>query len=612
MVTQHSLLFEGLPSEALAQILNGRERQRFPAGTSVLVQGEYSHTMYLIQSGTAEIFLIDPQGEEHLLTRVGPGELLGEMSLLTGYPVSATVRAATDSPLEVLVLDEADFQQIAAVFPRIYRNLAAILSERLARTNRHALRQHDRISLLQDESAPPTLGYALACSVAWHTRAPTLMLVVAPASGWSEELIRLAAQAPAPAPNGLSHHAWMASGHSNRQARAYLMLVEPDGAFAPALLAEMLEELSSRYYHVLVQMPARAPLPVLKARNVRLIGLREQFMQGADQHSGYALRAWADAPKRPGPDQAGILSVPALSPEDESALQQGILPATTPAGRALGWAARDLSKLKVGLALGAGAAKGYAHIGVLRVLERIGLPIDFLAGTSAGGVIAALYALGYHADEAADILDQVGARAFRPTLPTTALLSSAGIRKGMRQVAGHKRIEELDVPLALIAADLITGQEVVFRRGLLWSAVLASMSIPGIYAPQRSDGHTLVDGGLLNPVPSDVVAEMGADRVLAIKLSGWSARPRKWAEAAETTSYGPSVLQTLLRSRELMQSTFSARTAAAATILIEPILEESSKGLRHFNQGRRFIPIGEAAAEAALPRLAAVLPWLRG
>ncbi|HEY7416655.1 MAG TPA: patatin-like phospholipase family protein, partial [Ktedonobacteraceae bacterium] len=348
-------------------------------------------------------------------------------------------------------------------------------------------------------------------------------------------------------------------------------------------------------------------------RGIQLSGAQKLYLtEGKNLRPGHVIRAWADADNHPRPDQLGILHVPKPGPDDEEALKQGALPASTPTGCALGWAARDVARLKVGLALGAGAAKGYAHIGVLRALEQAGLPVDYIAGTSIGGVVAALYALGYSPEATADILDQVGQAAFRLTLPTTALLSNVGLRTRMQKITGQKRIEELAVPLALVAADLTTWQEVVFQRGLLWAAVLASMSIPGIYPPQRIGDHLLIDGGVLNPVPSDIVTEMGADRVVAIKLSNREASSRKWADASEPISSGPTILQTMLRSIELMQSKFSANTAATATILIEPILRESSgKGLRNFSQGRRFIPLGEAAAEEALPRLMTVFPWLR-
>jgi NTE family protein len=611
MENLHFALFEDLPTETLIPLLRRLERRRYPGGATILRQGDHSSEMYLIQSGSANVSIADLQGNEHLLTRVGPGATLGEMSLLTGFPISATVRANEESTLEALVLTAEDFHQIAGAFPSIYRNLATILSGRLARTNRHSLRQYqERIILLQDDGAPPLLGYALACSLAWHTRSAILLLILAEPASFAQEIVSLATFPL----SEITHDnpAQLFNVREPEPGKAHLMLAAPEGAFAPAALAETLEGLCSQYAYVLVQTASKKVPPDLAARSARLAGRHGLLPEGKGLQPGHTIQAWTETDGPPHPDQMGILHVPKPGAADEEWLKQGALSTSTPTGRVIGWAARHVAGLKVGLALGAGAAKGYAHLGVIRALERAGLPIDYLAGTSIGGVVAALYALGYSPDAAADILDQVGAAAFRLTLPTTALLSNAGLRTRMKKVIGQKRIEELAVPLALVAADLVTWQEVVFQRGLLWAAVLASISMPGIYPPQRIGAYTLIDGGVLNPVPSDVVAEMGADRVLAVKLSSREASPRKWTDAAEPSNGGATVLQTMLRSLELMQSTFSAHTAAAATISIEPILKESNgKGLRHFSQGRRFIPLGEAAAEEALPRLAAILPWLR-
>lgn len=610
MENRYFALFENIPTETLTPLLKRLERRHFPGGALVLSQGASTGEMYLIQSGTADVSLADHQGSDHHLTLVGPGATLGEMSLLTGSPISATVRAHGESGLEVLVLTAEDFHQIASAFPAIYRNLATILSGRLARTNRHALPPYqERVVWLLDDDAPPLLGYALACSLAWHTRSSILLIVIAAPSSLPDAITSLATMPPAGL--FLDTQANLLGGQEPVQGKAHMMLAAPDGAFEPTL-AETLEGLCSRYAYVLVQTSGEKAQPFPMARCVQLTGLNTSLPVRPGLRLGYTIRAWADTALPPHPDQEGILRVPRLSRADEEALRQACLSTNTPAGRVLGWAARDIARLKVGLALGAGAAKGYAHIGVLRSLERAGLSIDYVAGTSIGGVVAALYALGFSPDAAADVLDLVGAAAFRPTLPTTALLSNGGLRTRMKKIIGQMRIEELAVPLALVAADLFTWQEVIFQSGLLWAAVLASISMPGIYAPQRVGAYTLVDGGILNPVPRDVVAQMGADRVLAIKLSSREGSPRRWATATEATNGGPPILQTLLRSMELMQSTFSAHTASDATILIEPILKESSgKGLRHFSQGRRFIALGEAAAEEALPRLRTIFPWLQ-
>jgi NTE family protein len=206
-------------------------------------------------------------------------------------------------------------------------------------------------------------------------------------------------------------------------------------------------------------------------------------------------------------------------------------------------------------------------------------------------------------------LTKVGDSAFRLAVPTSSILSNAGLRAGLKTIGGEMHIEDVPLPLAVVAADILSREEIVLRNGLLWEAVLASMAIPGIYPPLRIGKHLLVDGGILNPVPSNVTAEMGGDILIGVKLAS-----RYTAPAVTTSSKrGPMLLEVLHRSIEIMQSYIVADTASAATILIEPAFEDvAGFGLRGFSQSKdKFVELGEAATEAALPRIAAALPWLR-
>jgi NTE family protein len=283
------------------------------------------------------------------------------------------------------------------------------------------------------------------------------------------------------------------------------------------------------------------------------------------------------------------------------------------AGRAIGWAARHLTGLKVGLALGAGSVRGYAHVGVLRVVERIKLPVDCIAGTSIGAAVAALFALGAGPGEIANKLDWAAAVAFRPALSTRGMLSSSLLQKRLQAIGGTTRIEDLPMPLALTATDLNSRREIVFRTGLLWPAVLASLTIPGVYPAQMMGQLTLVDGGLSNPLPVSAVVGMGADTVIAVKLLGGMPHDPHQVEAVVPGGAAPSVLEVMLRSLEIVQSHVPAHAPDVATVVIAPEFESTrGVGLRNFRDGTRYVELGEAAAEASLPRLAAALPWLRG
>ena len=587
---------DDVPVDELAEVLGGLDRRHFAAGATVLAEGDAPRGVYVIETGLVDILATDRHNVQHQLSRLGPGATLGEMSVFTGQSTSAAARAVTD--VDVLILGETDLRRAATAFPRLYWNLGAILSRRLASSNRR-LASHDRnqTTLLLDDGAPPTLGYALACSVAWHTRRPTLLLVLEAEP--APELAALAGAAPSPA------------GAHSRKPRAYVQLAAPVGSFAPDALDQTVDELHGAYDHVLVQIRAGESLPELTARRVRLACADSRNSTIPHITVDHTLAGWTGVAALPRPNTLGVVRVPALARDDEAGLNSGIVSIRSPAGKALGWTARRVTGLGVGLALGAGGVWGYAHIGVLRALARFDLPVDYLAGTSVGAGVAALFALGYEPEAVANILDSAGAAAFRLTFPVRSILSSNGIRAWLRHLAADARIEDLSLPLAIVAADILTQREVVFREGPVWPALLASMSIPGIYPPVVIGPYTLVDGGILNPVPSNVAAEMGAGTVIAVKLVGTPAPAG--GHPVATVPRAPFVLQTLLAAMMSMQGKITADTAAAATVLIEVQFESGGAEvmkLRSFTAGRRHIAAGEAAADAALPRLVAAFPWL--
>jgi NTE family protein len=582
--------FDGIPAGELAALLESVERRRYPAGTVVIAEGEQCRELYIIHSGAADVFVAGRAGVEQLVGQADAGATLGEMSLFTGKPAAGTVRAVED--LDLLVVSAVDFERLCSTFPQVYRNLGVMLSERLALTNRLALGEEPgRLTLLEDAGAPPLLAYALASSVAWHTRTSTLLVVVT--------------DDPPDALEALANRAAHGSGG------ARVLLVPPREQYAPEALARTARELCTRHEHVLLSIPAATSPDVAASRTVRLGGPSGDDRRGST--GTYRVQAWKAADGRVGPSPDGVVAVPQLQPPDEAALRRGLLPSTTPTGKALGWVARDVAGLKVGVALGAGSIRGFAHWGALRVLERAGLPIDYLAGSSAGAAAAGLYASQPSIEDGIEVFRELASVLFRPTVPVRSLLSSRGVGKLLRSVMGDRLIEDLPIPLGLVAADLLTRREVVLRRGPLWKAVLASGSIPGVYPAQRSGPYALVDGGVVNPVPTAVVGAMGADTIIGIQLVTRpdTADPDA-AMLEETSAPSTSAVATILRSIEIMQNRIAAEPTEGTSILITPELKDiPSSKLRRFSVGLRFVDDGEVAAEAALPRIAAALPWLR-
>ena len=177
---------------------------------------------------------------------------------------------------------------------------------------------------------------------------------------------------------------------------------------------------------------------------------------------------------------------------------------------------------KIGLALGSGSARGLAHLGVIRAIEDAGIKVDFIAGTSMGALIGAIHAAGKldELEAAFRTFDwKMTASFFDVVLPKSGLLDGAKVSELVRAHIHADTIEMLAKPFAAVATDIVSGEEVVIRSGDVIEAVRASISVPGIFTPVRSNGRILVDGGLTNPVPVSAVRAMGADIVIAVDLN---------------------------------------------------------------------------------------------
>jgi NTE family protein len=181
---------------------------------------------------------------------------------------------------------------------------------------------------------------------------------------------------------------------------------------------------------------------------------------------------------------------------------------------------KDMARKKIGLALSGGGARGFAHVGVLRVLVENGIPIDMIAGTSAGSIVGGCFAAGMS-------MEQIGAMSaliryssiMLPTIGIGGMFSNAPMGNLLSKSLPVKNIEDTNMPFAAVAFDLATSEMVVLKRGDLVTAIRASCAVPGVFAPVRKgDGQVLVDGGVVSPLPVNIVREMGADIVIGIDL----------------------------------------------------------------------------------------------
>jgi len=175
---------------------------------------------------------------------------------------------------------------------------------------------------------------------------------------------------------------------------------------------------------------------------------------------------------------------------------------------------------RVALALGGGAARGFAHIGVIEVLEENGIRPDIVTGTSAGSLVAALYASGHTGKELENIAINMDESALTDwSFPGRGLIRGEALAHYVRETTGNKPLEQMKIPLGIVATDLDSGRPIVFRRGDIGTAVRASSAVPAVFQPVRIGTHEYVDGGLASPVPVRAARDMGADVIIAVDIS---------------------------------------------------------------------------------------------
>lgn len=247
---------------------------------------------------------------------------------------------------------------------------------------------------------------------------------------------------------------------------------------------------------------------------------------------------------------------------------------------------------KIGLALGGGFARGLAHIGVLKVFEEEHIPIDFIAGTSVGSVIGASYASGVTAKELSEIAIVVRFKDFsRWTISRFGLFSNDKMSAFLSKVLRCKTFEELRIPLAVAATDIITGEAAVFTSGNLVDPVRASCAYPGMFQPVKINGRLLVDGLLAHAVPAGPLREMGAEKVISVHLSADWVKPN-----------GPRhVFDIIGQCFSIAQDKMCGPWKLASDLVVEP--EIGDFGYDDFARAPALVKAGEAAARAILPKI---------
>lgn len=548
-------MFASLPPRVLLRVRDAIVREKYPAGAVLLRQGDAGRFFHAVASG-AVLVSIEGGRDHRREFSLGPGETFGEMGILSGMPVSATITAIREvttysmSSLAFLALisEEPDFQQ-------------AVLKSTLSR--------------LRDRTDPSRWNLRRACVVLCCVRASE------PLRTLGQAVFRL-----------VKHYA-------------------PSSQYIDTTISEeRFDERITRWRHagddeahlvIFVDGSTRSLVaPSISSEDVVL-----SMVDGSEHpprlseladHAVVTMQR-SDDPK---PERAGRWAHTVRLEEAEAALHSGSDAQTRPRLLpGLNRVARWITRREVGVALGAGAARGLAHLGVLETLEDAGIPIDFTCGSSMGGVVALLYGVGGSAAEAIRIARETMSTSAHVRdlswFPRASLLVGKKVERASRRFASLGFCD-LHCPVAVMSADLIRGEPVVLDEGSIQQALLATSAIPGVFPPVRSGDRMLVDGGLVSRIPAHLLESRRCGLRIAVHVvpspqANAGDSPDGFARRSERL-FG--LREVIGRSWDMLAWWHGALEASSVDVLLEPTTGTYSAN--EFDRIEELIESGRIAA----------------
>ena len=538
----------GLTGDDARDLLRALQTRQLHGGEWLMRQGDPADALYFLVRGRLQVWH-EANGDatepaRRLLGEIAPGESVGELGLLTGSPRSASVRAIRDSV--VLELDRAAFERFAVSHPTLVVQLAGSIARRLegATSRTPAVTRHlNTIAIVPLDEGRWVDDLCARLFAGLSERGPTAVLHAAP-----------------PAAQEQGHGQEHAMDEQERRHR--FVLYRADAAATPwtklclrqadiiLLLADATTPASQRPWERELLKGDSAPV----ARQVLVLRHPTDEIQGT--------RAWLE-----GREPSFHLHVRANKPGDVSRI------------------VRVLAGEAVGLVLGAGAARGFAEVGVYRALVEAGIPVDWVGGTSIGGIMAAAIALDRSPDEVTERVREafVAGRPFNDlTIPVISLLRGRRMERLLKAQL-DMQIEDLPIPYFCVSSMLDGTRTNVHERGALIDALRASAALPGMLPPVVVDGRLAIDGSVINSLPVDVMKEKLVGKVIAVDLSSrrdylvdYDTLPSPWAVLRgrllpfARRHRVPGLASTLLKATEIGTMARTKELCKQADLLLQP------------------------------------------
>ncbi len=554
-------LLDDIGDQALRRLLAESDWFGLPGGLELPRDGENDRAVFLVVTGSLGVFLDEENAPRRLVATIPAGETVGEMSMLTGESHSAMLVALRDT--ELLRLGAKAFDMLLTRYPRVMLNLLKIVVRRLRETTRggHQLSRPKTFAVvpLQRGLADDPVAHSIA-SILTGMGAKAAVLDKSSSAQSTEWFNRFEDEHDVVFYQGdLPDSTW--SQFCLRQADRVLLIARADERVP-------LHPFERRYFR---RDMAAAP-------ELLLVHEGSAAVRGVPQH--IELR------------------------RDLYGTHHHVRSGNTADLKRL---ARFIGGSAVNIVLAGGGARGFAHIGVLKALKEAGVPFDYVAGTSMGGIVAAGLAMEWDIDEVTErvrdaFVDNKPLSDF--TFPLIALFRGAKVSALLRKHFGDVRIEDLAKPYFCVSSDLTSGRDYVHRSGPLWRALRASVALPGILPPVTAEGgHLLVDGGVMNNLPVDVMAAEARGPIIAVDVSGeidLRADDDRYGERSllsliwQRMRGSPSIISILMRAGTVGSDLQRRSVRAQADFLFEPPLDGVS--IRDFKSFERAIAQGYAHA----------------
>ncbi len=653
-------IFEGLNWFELTRIARRSVIVEYNKGDMICQQSSPADAFYALVSGRVYCYALNSAGQKEEVDFILRGMHFGIISTLTGENHSHTYEAINDSV--VLKIDKDEFSNLLKATPKLAVSLSQSLSKRI-----HSHVNHNReiqecriISVYAPVKGSGSSTYAANLALHLKQEASKNVLLLSLSSDINEQIVDLA--------DIISDHNRV-SGHIIKDRLPIDILPVKFDSRNPAIVARISQFVSApatSYNFIVLDLPNEMDEVVMKtllqSDAIHLVTVDKQEHLATTRHVIDQLQAnlkdkfdpnhiqviLSGVNENPDYSPAQIketlnydvfLQLPHLKPDEFTFEQINVGFSIVRVDEGSDYAfvikrlARQISGVLVGVVLGGGAALGLAHVGVIRVLEREGIPVDIVVGSSMGALIGGLWAVGNKADELEKYAREFSswkdiAKVVDPILPIAGVVGGIGIRKWVQGKLKDKTFHHTKIPIKIVAYDLYHRKELVIDDGQLVDAIHKSVAIPGVIRPIMENNQMIIDGGVLNPLPTNVLVDMGVKKIIAINVLQspeqvvwgfyqeqevlkqelripFSKHPFKYIGLRLKIFFGkaitPNMADIIVRTLQATEYILAEQSGKQADVLIHPDL----KGINWYElyEVDRLIKRGEEAAMKALPAI---------